>query len=112
MLVVDGRAVAPLTVAVDPAARRRGLIGQTTVDGALLLPGVRALHTLGMRLVIDVAYLDRTGAVIEITRMRRWRIGRQRRQAAAVLEATAGSFERWGVHTGSIVSSLDANRTQ
>ena len=84
MLVVDGRAVAALTVAVDPAARRRGLLGQTRVDGALLLPGVRAVHTVGMRLVIDVAYLDGRGAVVEITRMRRWRVGRQRRHAAAV----------------------------
>jgi uncharacterized protein len=106
MLVVDGLAVAPLTVAVDPAARRRGLIGQTKVDGALLLPGVRAVHTIAMRLVIDVAYLDPGGAVVEITRMRRWRIGRQRREAAAVLEAAAGSFERWGLHVGSVVSSL------
>jgi uncharacterized protein len=104
-LVVDDRPIAPLSVATDPAARRRGLIGQTNVEGALLLPGVRAVHTLGMRLVIDVAYLDGNGAVIEITRMRRWRIGRQRRHAEAVLEAAAGAFDRWGLHVGSIVSS-------
>lgn len=110
MLVVDGRAVAPLTVAVDPAARRRGLLGQTRVDGALFLPGVRAVHTVGMRIVIDVAYLDARGAVVEITRLRPWRVGRKRRHAAAVLEAAAGSFERWGVHLGSIVSSLRADR--
>ena len=108
MLSVDGRPVAPLTVAVDPAARRRGLIGQTSVDGALLLPGVRAVHTIGMRVVIDVAYLDDRGAVIEIRRMRRWRVGRRRRQAAAVLEAAAGSFDRWGLHVGSVVSSMQA----
>jgi uncharacterized protein len=107
-LLVDGRPVAVLDIAASRAARRRGLIGQPDVVRALLLPGVRAVHTVGVRIAIDVAYLDARGIVLDVTRMRRWRVGRQRRQASAVLEAAAGSFARWGVRPGVLVSSVGA----
>ncbi len=38
--------------------------------------------------------------VLETIRMRRWRVGRPRLAARAVLEAEAGAFERWRLAPG------------
>ena len=71
-------------------------------DGIVLTPA-RAVHTFGMRFDLDVAYLDGEMRVIEVTRMRRNRLGRPRWRARSVLEAEAGTFERWGLRVGDLV---------
>ena len=80
--------------------RARGLLGRDGLDGALWLPRTRAVHTLGMRFAIDVAYCDAEGKVLEIVTMRPWRLGRPRLRARSVVEAEAGSLQRWGVAAG------------
>ncbi|KPI10980.1 protein of unknown function DUF192 [Actinobacteria bacterium OK074] len=90
----------PLETAETPAARHRGLLGRDGVEGALLLPGARSVHTLGMRFAIDVAYLDREFRVLAVRTMRPGRIGRPRLRARSVLEAEAGALEGWGVRVG------------
>ena len=90
-------------VASTRRARRRGLLGRDGIDGALLLTRARAVHTFGMRFDLDVAYLDGERRVLEVHRMRRWRIGRPRLGARSVLEAEAGAFERWGLRVGDVV---------
>ena len=88
-------------VATAPAERMRGLLGRDGIDGALLLPHCRSVHTLGMRFTIDVAFLDRHGRVVGLKApMRRWRIGRMRLRARQVLEAEAGTFDRWNLAVG------------
>lgn len=96
--------LATVEVADTRAARRRGLLGRDGVDGGLVLTPARAVHTLGMRFDLDVAYLDRDGVVLEVRRMRRNRLGRPRWRARAVLEAEAGAFERWGLGVGDRVA--------
>lgn len=91
-------------VAEAPAARVRGLLGRDGLDGAFLIPRCRSVHTLGMRFAIDVAFLDRRGKVVAIVApMRRWRLGRTRWRASQVLEAEAGSFERWKLAVGDVL---------
>jgi uncharacterized membrane protein (UPF0127 family) len=103
-LVCDGVALAPAEVATDRRRRARGLLGREGIEGALVLPGVRGVHTLGMRFPIDVAFVDRGGTVVDVVRMPPWRLGRTRWRARSVLEAEAGSFARWGLARGSTVS--------
>ena len=108
-LVNDGRVLATLEVASSRSARRRGLIGRTAFDGALLLPHVRAVHTFGMRFAIDVAFVQAEDPsadtvcayrVLAVKGMAPWRGGLPIWKADAVVEATAGAFERWCVGVG------------
>jgi uncharacterized protein len=93
-----------LEVAEEVSARMRGLLGRDGLDGGLLLPHCRSVHTLGMRFPIDVAFLDRRGKVVAVVApMRRWRLGRTRIRAAQVVEAEAGSFERWNLAVGDVL---------
>lgn len=103
-LVRGEEVLAPLEVASDPAARLKGLLGRDGIDGALLLPSCRSVHTLGMRFPIDVAFLDRRGRVVAlVTPMRRWRLGRARWRAHQVVEAEAGAFARWSLALGDVL---------
>ena len=99
-LVAQDRVFASLEVAEGVRRRSRGLLGRDALEGALWLPRTRAVHTLGMRFAIDVAYCDGEGRVLEIVTMRPWRLGRPRLAARSVVEAEAGSLRRWGVTVG------------
>jgi uncharacterized protein len=90
----------PLEVARSARARRRGLLGRDGIEGALLLTPASAVHTLGMRFTIDVAYLDRTLRVVAVRTMRPGRIGLPRPGARHVLETEAGAMSRWGIRPG------------
>ncbi|MGC4981191.1 MULTISPECIES: DUF192 domain-containing protein [unclassified Streptomyces] len=90
----------PLELAATARARRRGLLGRRGIEGALLLTPANSVHTLGMRFAIDVAYLDRSSRVLAVRTMRPGRLGLPRPRARQVLEAEAGSMERWGVRRG------------
>lgn len=81
------------------AERRRGLLGRDHVDGVLVL-AVRSVHTVGMRVSIDVAHLDGDGTVLRLTTMHPNRVGLPVRGARRVVEAPAGAFARWGVLVG------------
>ncbi|GAA3806867.1 DUF192 domain-containing protein [Streptomyces phyllanthi] len=97
----------PLELAESARDRRRGLLGRDGIDGALLLSPASAVHTLGMRFTVDVAYLDRTFTVISVRTMPPGRVGLPRFRARYVLEAEAGSLERWGVRRGARVVVRD-----
>jgi uncharacterized membrane protein (UPF0127 family) len=92
--------LAPADVADTRATRRRGLLGRDSIDGALVLTPTRAVHTIGMRFDLDVAYLDREGVVVDCHRMPRRRIGLPRWRARSVVEAEAGAFARWLLRPG------------
>ncbi|MFF4970770.1 DUF192 domain-containing protein [Streptomyces sp. NPDC001083] len=94
----------PLELAESARARRRGLLGRDGIEGALLLGPASAVHTLGMRFTIDVAYLDRGLRVLAVRRMRPGRLGLPRPRSRYVLEAEAGAMERWGVRRGAQVT--------
>ncbi|WP_037861303.1 DUF192 domain-containing protein [Streptomyces sp. NRRL S-340] len=94
----------PLELAASYRARTRGLLGRDAVDGALLLSPAGSIHTFGMRIPIDVAYLDRGLRVLAVVTMRPGRLGRPRLRSRHVLEAAAGAMARWGVRAGVRVS--------
>jgi hypothetical protein len=99
-LVRDDRVLATLEVADDRRSRRRGLLGRDRVEGALLLRPARAVHTVGMRFPIDVAYCDADLTVIKVRHLARHRIGLPVLAARAVLEAESGAFATWELQEG------------
>ncbi len=99
-LVHDDKVLASLDIANTRSERRRGLMGRDTFDGAMLFKPARSVHTFGMRFSIDVAVLDPDGTVIALLTMKPRRVSCPRRGGVAVVEASAGSFERWGLHVG------------
>jgi uncharacterized membrane protein (UPF0127 family) len=99
-LVSEGRVLASADVADTAAARRRGLIGRGHIEGAFVLVPCKWIHTVGMRLDLDVAYVDREGTVIKTERLAPWRVAAPVRHSATVIEAVAGSFERWNLQVG------------
>ncbi len=80
--------------------RRRGLLGRTSLEGAFVLRPCRWVHTVGMRMPIDVAFLDADGVVVKTLVMHRHRVGAPVLRARTVVEAQAGAFARWGLRTG------------
>ncbi len=61
-----------------------------TSTGAFVIPECHWVHTLGMKVPIDVAFVDEAGVVIKIVRMRRWRLGAPVPKANWLIEARPG----------------------
>ena len=106
-MVVNGRVVAEAEIAADAGARTKGLLGRDGMDengdatsSVLVLEPAGWIHTLGMRFAIDVAYVDRRGRVLSAKTMKPWRVGLPRLRSRRVLEAAAGSFDRWNLKAG------------
>ncbi|BCM69190.1 MULTISPECIES: DUF192 domain-containing protein [Streptomyces] len=93
-------ACVPLEIAASYRARTKGLLGRDAVDGAMLLSPASGVHTFGMRIPVDVAYLDRRLRVIAVRTMPPGRLGLPRLRARHVLEAEAGAMAGWGVRVG------------
>jgi len=96
-LLRDGDVVCALEMADSLGERAKGLTGRESCEGALHLPGVRAVHTAGMRFPLDVAFLSEALVVVRIVRVPPWRLALPRRGARSVLQTEAGAMERWGV---------------
>ncbi|MFE2976118.1 DUF192 domain-containing protein [Streptomyces sp. NPDC059258] len=90
----------PLRIAASYRARTKGLLGRDGIEGAMMLTPCGSVHTFRMRFPIDVAYLDRRFTVLAVTTMKPGRLGLPRLRARHVVEAEAGTMERWGVRPG------------
>jgi uncharacterized membrane protein (UPF0127 family) len=99
-LMSEARVLASVDVAGSRTERVKGLLGRNGLEGAFAIPGCRWVHTIGMKFPIDVAYVDGEGNVVKIVSMRRHRVGAPVPHARTVIEARAGSFERWGLKVG------------
>lgn len=99
-LVCSAQVLSSLNIADSPAARRRGLIGQTEIETPLLIDSCRWIHTFGVKCALDVAYLDDTMQVIKVQRLKPRRVALPVLQAKHVLESGAGTFDKWGLVVG------------
>lgn len=99
-LVRDGDVLAAAELADTRAARRRGLLGRTDVEGVLVLRPCRQVHTFGMRMTIDVAFVDALGVIRRIVTVPPNRVTRISVGTRMVLEARAGAFDVWGLRVG------------
>lgn len=107
-LLVDGRPVAPVTVARTHRDKGRGLLGTSGVTGALWLEGTSSVHMIGMSYPIDVAVLDRGGVVLRTATLRPWTgMTWPRPRGRSVVEAAAGALASWGVRPDVRLSVAD-----
>lgn len=96
----NGGVRVPLEIAASYRARTRGLLGRTSLDGAMLLTPASGIHTVRMRMPIDVAYLDSRLTVLAVRTMPPGRLGRPRLRSRHVLESEAGAMRGWGLAPG------------
>ena len=100
-LLRDGEVLASLEVLDSRLERGRGLLGRERPVGAVLLPSTRAVHTIGMRYPLDIAFCDEDLVVVAaLSGVRPFRVALPRRRCRSVIEAEAGSFARWRLQPG------------
>ena len=112
VLVPGGAEVAGLVVLADGWwSRLRGLLGRSGLgpgEGLLLAP-CRAVHMLGMRFAIDVAFLTREGRVVAVyPGLAPGRRTRRHPDAWAALELAEGTLHSHGVAVGSTLAWEEA----
>jgi uncharacterized membrane protein (UPF0127 family) len=84
-------------VAAGPFARLRGLASLDDLPGehGLLLPRTRSVHTFGMRFALDLIWLARDGAVVEVEQGVAPRRHAMARSARSVVEVREGWSQRF-----------------
>lgn len=102
-LLVDRRTVAEVVVANSVLTRARGMLFRRVLPEALLLRPCSSVHGAWMHVPLDVALLSLDLRVLHVQVLHPWGVTRPRRGVTQVLEAPAGSFERWGLAAGSCV---------
>ena len=103
--------LASADVAEGVVEKARGLVGRSRHEGTLLVMGTRSVHTAWVRRPLDVAFLDRQLVVVALVRLGQWRLALPRRGACNVLEAEAGSFERWRLQLGDQLELREIDRS-
>jgi uncharacterized protein len=91
-----------LEVALDRAARNRGLLGRDGLDpgAGLLIAPTNAVHTFFMRFPIDILFVRKDGTVTKVRpAVRPWRLAASF-SARAVVELPAGTAAALGVGPG------------
>lgn len=89
-------AASRLTIAASFWSRLVGwqFRGKPTAGEGLLLAPCNAIHTCFVRFAMDVLFLDRGGAVLEVRRnLRPWRLAFGPRNSYSVIELLAGAAE-------------------
>jgi hypothetical protein len=108
-LLRDGEVLASLEIAGGQRQHASGLTRREGIEGALLLPAGRTVHTFGVSFPIDVAFCDLdidldddVGGlvVVRTVTMRQWRISLPSLHARVAVEAEAGAFARWELRPG------------
>jgi uncharacterized protein len=91
-----------VTVAGTSASRKKGLLGVNGLPGGagLWIAPCEAIHTFGMKMPIDVIFLDRALRVCKLaSSVRPWRVSICLK-AHSVLELEAGAIARSNTHIG------------
>jgi uncharacterized membrane protein (UPF0127 family) len=99
----NGHTVATtLLTAFDSATRRTGLLRHDSLPegSALIIAPSNAVHTIGMRFSIDIAFVRRDGSIVKMYKaLRPWRMAAAFR-AFAVVELAAGALDAAGTIAG------------
>lgn len=103
-----------LKPAVTFAERLLGLIpcDEVAQDSGLIIERCRAVHTMGMRIPLDLVFVDHQRNVVKVFAA----VGPGRvifcRAAYGVIELASGSVQRLGLTPGTRLSSLETNAEQ
>jgi uncharacterized membrane protein (UPF0127 family) len=107
----NGRVLAHNVIgAFDSRARRKGLLGRGAfADGqAMVIAPSNAIHTLGMKFPIDVAFVRRDGRILKCApAVEPWRMAVALR-AYAVIELPAGALTRHDTKVGDVMTIVPA----
>lgn len=91
----SGHVLVPqLEVAVDSAARKKGLLGRDglAAGAALLIAPTNAVHTFFMRFPIDIVFAARDGTIVKVRRaVPPWRMAAAWRGYAVIELMAAGA---------------------
>jgi hypothetical protein len=90
-LVRSGDVLASADIADTPQSRRKGLIGRTSIENAMVITQCKWIHTIGVKVPLDIAYLDALGTVIKPERVKPLRISTPVSRCKTVVEASASS---------------------
>ncbi len=110
----DGR---PTTIDVDQRAdflgRLTGLLGRASLPErtCVWLQRCAAVHTVGMRFPIDLAFISRGGFVLRVESAVPPGRVRWHPRATSVIEAPAGALRRWRITVGMHVASRPDSAT-
>jgi len=104
----DGKVLASADIANTVKSRRRGLIGQTSIDSALVISPCKWIHSIGMKCAIDVLYLDAAGLVVKTERLKPMRVAVPVGRSKTIVEMSSGSIERFGVQIGDLIEVRSA----
>jgi hypothetical protein len=112
MALINASTKATLASSVElaqtSAQRRKGLLGRDGMEpgSALVITRCNAVHTIGMRFPIDVAFVDAKGRVRKVVEdLVPWRIAISP-SAAAVIEFPAGALKNGALMPGDHVSII------
>jgi len=97
---------AAVAMAETPWQRFVGLMGrrELAADAGLCLRPCSSIHMFFMRIPLDVAFLDRDGAVLRAYHgIRPWRISRIVRGAKSAVELRAGTLQAAEVEKGTVL---------
>jgi len=95
-----------VTNASTPWQRTVGLIGRSRLgeDEGMRFEGCSSIHTLFMRMPIDVVFLDAERRVVRaLSNVRPWRPFVGCARAATVVELAAGAIARRGIAPGDVL---------
>lgn len=107
-LTRTGVRIARAHLAGTSAARRRGLLGRNdlAVDDALVIAPTQGIHTFGMRIVLDVVFVDRAGVVVKVAQSVPRRRVRLAWRAFAAIELTGGRATSVGLLPGDRLEAI------
>jgi uncharacterized membrane protein (UPF0127 family) len=93
-------------------ARLTGLLGRSSIGGAgVWIPRCHAIHTIGMRFAIDVAFVDARGTIVRLVPDVRPNVPALTcRTAVDVVEVAAGAFRRGNVVLGDRLELIEPQR--
>jgi uncharacterized membrane protein (UPF0127 family) len=107
LVTLDGRVVAEHVEIADSAWRRfLGLMFRADLPAGrgLFLSPCNSIHMFFMRIPLDVAFLDRDGAVLRAYHgIRPWRVSRIVRGAKSAVELRSGTLRAAGVEKGTVL---------
>jgi uncharacterized membrane protein (UPF0127 family) len=90
------------------ASRRRGLLGRDVVarDEGLVIAPTQGIHTFGMRVDLDVVFVDRDGVVVRVAAAVPPRRLRLAWRAFAAIEVCAGRAAELDVRAGDRIDAV------
>lgn len=127
MLCVDGQPVITVVMATVWWKRMRGVLGQSSLDSAYWLEPANAVHTIGVKMSLDILYckyVNHSGGGEPVNRSQHGvpnvvaphvvvddyemlvpnRIGRSRPNCRVVVELEAGLRQHYEITTGTTLS--------